>query len=229
MKYTEFHLWIEEVTDCGGSQGWHCQDLYDRKVQDPSLSPGKREHLAVPEVTQRNLSRTWAHLKQKRNSWRNETLFHVSPPNTEFFLSRLQFLLFVFPFFPSSRQSGERSHRLWLQIPKQFLHHGYPSLAKKRATVLATLHWVQAEPSLDWHPTWQKSSFFTEKHQPRLSLWEWNATNCGASIVWAIQWALHFQSKSKLVKVSAHKLPCRETAAYIKITIILFCHVRSKG
>lgn len=74
-----------------------------------------------------------------------------------------------------------------------------------------------------------KSSFFTEQLQPRLSLWEWNATNCGASIVWAIQWAFHFQSKSKLVKVSLYKLPCWETAACIKITIILFCHVRSKG
>ena len=30
-------------------------------------------------------------------------------------------------------------------------------------------------------------------------------------------------------KVSLYKLPCRETAACIKITIILFCHVRSKG
>ena len=74
-----------------------------------------------------------------------------------------------------------------------------------------------------------KSSFFTEQLQPRLSLWECNATNCGASIVWAIQWAFHFQSKSKLVKVSPYKLPCRETAACIKITIMLFCHVRSKG
>ena len=30
-------------------------------------------------------------------------------------------------------------------------------------------------------------------------------------------------------KVSLYKLPCRETAACIKITIILFCRVRSKG
>lgn len=74
-----------------------------------------------------------------------------------------------------------------------------------------------------------KSRFFTEQLQTRLSLWERNATNCGASIVWAIQWAFHFQSKSKLVKVSLYKLPCWETAACIKITIILFCHVRSKG
>lgn len=62
-----------------------------------------------------------------------------------------------------------------------------------------------------------------------LSLWEWNATHCGASIVWAIQWAFHFQSRSKLVKVSLHPLPCRAPAACITITIILFCHVRSKG
>lgn len=72
-----------------------------------------------------------------------------------------------------------------------------------------------------------KSSFFTERLQPtKLSLWEWNATNCDASIVWAIQWAFHFQVAIQ-TKVSLYKLPRREAAACIKITIILFCHVRS--
>ena len=68
------------------------------------------------------------------------------------FLPRLQFLL-VSPSFPASRQTGVGNpHHLWLQIPELFPHHGSPSLARKRATVLTTLHCFQARPSLEWHP-----------------------------------------------------------------------------
>jgi hypothetical protein len=97
---------------------------------------------------------------EKRKSWKNETLCHASPCtlNADYFSAIHQVLLFFFPSFPSSRQSGGRSHHLWLSIPKQFPHHGYPSLAKKRATVLTSLHCIQADLSLEWDPTVQKAA-----------------------------------------------------------------------
>lgn len=155
--------------------------------------------------------------------------FAMYPPNADHFSSAFSFCLAPLPSpLPGRWGWGETASSLvsnpwtistsWLSQPgkeKSYCPHNLALLPS------------QSFPGMASNSI--KSSFFTEPLQPRPSLWEWNATNCGASIVWAIQWAFHFQSKSKLVKVSLYKLPCWETAACIKITIILFCHVRSKG
>lgn len=46
--------------------------------------------------------------------------------------------------------------------------------------------------------------------------------NCGASILYEIQWAFHFQLKPKLVQVSVWRRLCHETAVCIKITLYCF-------
>lgn len=161
---------------------------------------------------------------KKGSHGRNETLCHVLP-RCRLSLPRLHFLL-VSSSFPHFRAVRGKTTSSVVSNPQTISSAWLYKPGKQRSYCPHNLTLLPSPSFPGMASNSIKSSFFTEQLQPRAS---GNATNCGASIVWAIQWAFHFQSKSKRVKVSPYKLPCWETAACIKITIILFCHVRSKG
>lgn len=199
-----------------GSHSWHCGE-YKTGVAG-SIIVKRAPSCRSWDYTQRMWNRGESHGGMRR--------FAVYSPNEDCFSPDVKVCSSPHP-SPLPGSQGESPHHLWFPVPKLCPPCGYASLARKRAAVLPTLTLPPRPSFAGTGSNSRKSSFFAA--QPRPGWAFGNGTPRGASIVWAIQWAFHFQSKSKLVKVSLHPLPCRAAAACITITIMLFCHVRSKG
>ena len=136
------------------------------------------------------------------------------------------FAPFPIPPSPTSRYSGGRTTSSLAANP-QIVSSSWlsqPAKEKSYCPHRPTLLPSRSFPGMESNRI--KSSFFTEWLRPRLSLWEQNATNCGASIVRAIQWAFHFQSQSKLKSACTSRLTQKQQLA---LKLQLYCFAMSEA
>ena len=147
-------------------------------------------------------------------------------PKYKLYLPRLQVLLLSPSLPPPSRYSGGRTTSSLAANP-QIVSSSWlsqPAKEKSYCPHRPTLLPSRSFPGMESNRI--KSSFFTERLRPRLSLWEQNATNCDASIVRAIQWAFHFQSQSKLKSACTSRLTQKQQLA---LKLQLYCFAMSEA